>query len=132
MNVIVYTLLAQTGDAAASAADSSGTGGGLMSMLLMLGVFFFLMWFLMIRPRQNEQKKYDQMINGLKIGDRVITLGGFKASITNIVRNKDNEILEFQILLNSSSNVKVMCEPWGIRCLDAAEEDNDKDKDKDK
>ena len=132
MNSIVYTLLAQAGDAAASApaADSTGTGGSLTSWILMIGIFFFIMWFFMIRPRQNEQKKFNQMLNELKTGDKVVTIGGIKASITNVIRNKDNEVIEIQLLLDDKNNVKVMFDPRAIAYVIAPEEDKDKDKEK--
>lgn len=128
MNVFVYALLAQAGDAAASTSttESSATGGSLTSMLIMLGVFFVIMWFLMIRPRQNEQKKFDQMINELKTGDKVVTIGGIKASITNVIRNKDNKVFEIQLLLDDKNNVKVMFDPRAIAYVVTPEEDNDK------
>ena len=120
MNVIAYALLAQT----EATTGSSATGGSeTMSWILMIVLFFFIMWFFMIRPQQNQQKKFDQMLRGLKVGDKVVTIGGIKASITNIIRGKENEIHEIQLLLDDKNNVKVMFDPRSIAYVVAPEEE---------
>ena len=98
----------------------------MMSMVLMIVLFFFIMWFFMIRPQQNQQKKFDQMLNGLKVGDKVVTIGGVKASITNIIRGGNNEIMEIQLLLDDKNNVKVMFDPRAIAYVVTPEEEKKK------
>ncbi len=97
-----------------------------MSWILMIVLFFFIMWFFMIRPQQNQQKKFDQMLSGLKVGDKVVTIGGIKASITNIIRGSNNETLEVQLLLDDKNNVKVMFDPRAIAYVVTPEEDKKK------
>ena len=124
MNNFAYALLAQ----AETAAGSTGTaaGGEAMQWILMIVLFFFIMWFFMIRPQQTQQKKYDQMLNGLKVGDKVVTIGGVKASITNIIRGNNNDVLEIQLLLDDKNNVKVMFDPRAIAYVVTPEEDKKK------
>ena len=124
MNTIAYALLAQA-EAASGTADGAA-GNGMMSMVLMIVLFFFIMWFFMIRPQQNQQKKYDQMLNSLKVGDKVVTIGGVKASITNIIRGGNNEIMEIQLLLDDKNNVKVMFDPRAIAYVVTPEEEKKK------
>ncbi len=52
---------------------------------LMIAVFYFLL----IRPNQIKQKKWAEMLNQLKPGDRVTTTGGIRGTILNI---KDDAI----------------------------------------
>lgn len=124
MNNFAYALLAQ----AETASGSTGTavGGEAMQWILMIVLFFFIMWFFMIRPQQTQQKKYDQMLNGLKVGDKVVTIGGVKASITNIIRGSNNDVLEIQLLLDDKNNVKVMFDPRAIAYVVTPEEDKKK------
>ena len=124
MNIIAYALLAQ----AETTPSSTGTaaGGEAMSWILMIVLFFFIMCFFMIRPQQNQQKKFDQMLNGLKVGDKVVTIGGVKASITNIIRGGNNEIREIQLLLDDKNNVKVMFDPRSIAYVVTPEEEKKK------
>lgn len=124
MNNIAYALLAQ----AETATGSTGTpaGGEAMSWILMIVLFFFIMWFFMIRPQQTQQKKFDQMLNALKVGDKVVTIGGVKASITNIIKGSNNEVMEIQLLLDDKNNVKVMFDPRAIAYVVTPEEDKKK------
>ena len=46
-------------------------------------------YFLLIRPQQGRQKKWQEMLNSLKPGDRVTTSGGIKGVILSI---KDDAI----------------------------------------
>jgi len=70
--------------------------------LLYIVVLFAILYFLMIRPQQQRQKKLQEMINNLKVDDRVITVGGIHGTIvkikdnTLILRVADNVRIEFQ------------------------------------
>jgi preprotein translocase subunit YajC len=45
-------------------------------------VFIFaIFYFLLIRPQQSRQKKWQEMLGQLKTGDRVVTSGGIKGTI---------------------------------------------------
>jgi preprotein translocase subunit YajC len=54
--------------------------GGLGMMPLLL-LFFGIMYLVLILPQQRRQKKWQQMINDLKTGDRITTQGGIRGSI---------------------------------------------------
>lgn len=47
-------------------------------------VLFGVMWFVMIRPQQKRQREYQQMVDSLKKGDRVLTRGGIHGTIAAI------------------------------------------------
>ncbi|HBC92064.1 MAG TPA: preprotein translocase subunit YajC, partial [Pelotomaculum sp.] len=52
----------------------------MISLLYIVGLFAIL-YFLMIRPQQQRQKKHQEMIKNLKPDDRVITIGGIYGTI---------------------------------------------------
>ncbi|NLW56032.1 MAG: preprotein translocase subunit YajC [Firmicutes bacterium] len=54
--------------------------GSLIWMFLLIGIF----WAILILPQRNQQKRRNDMINALKKGDKVITIGGIHGEITNI------------------------------------------------
>lgn len=56
---------------------------GSMQLLLPLG-FFVLLYFLMIAPNQRKQKKWQEMLGKLKMGDRVTTNGGIRGTIVSV------------------------------------------------
>ncbi len=57
----------------------------LLFIVLIIGVFYFLL----IRPQQKRQQKWQQMLGNLKIGDRITTSGGIRGTILAI---KDDSI----------------------------------------
>jgi preprotein translocase subunit YajC len=56
-----------------------------LPILLMIVVFYFLL----IRPQQNRQRKWQSMLGNLKPGDKVTTTGGIRGVIVSI---KDDAI----------------------------------------
>jgi preprotein translocase subunit YajC len=72
-----------------AAAPAPGAGGGL-GMLLPVLLFIPLLYMLMIRPQQKKQKQWQQMLAGIKSGDRVTTAGGIRGVILSI---KDDSII---------------------------------------
>ena len=45
------------------------------TFLLLIG-FFVLIYFLMIRPQNKEKKAHEEMVNGIEVGDEVVSSGG--------------------------------------------------------
>jgi preprotein translocase subunit YajC len=43
-----------------------------------------LMYFMMIRPQQQQAKKRQEMLNALKVGDEIVTIGGLHGKIQAI------------------------------------------------
>jgi preprotein translocase subunit YajC len=48
-----------------------------LPFVLIIVVFYFLL----IRPNQNKQKQWQEMLNNLKPGDKVTTTGGMRGTI---------------------------------------------------
>jgi preprotein translocase subunit YajC len=61
------------GGAAPAAAPAQGNP---MFMILMMVAVFAFMWFVLIRPQRKEEKRRKEMIDVVKRGDKVITIGG--------------------------------------------------------
>ncbi len=49
-----------------------------------------VLYFVMIRPQQRRQKQWQQMLGGIKAGDKVTTAGGIRGTIISI---KDDVII---------------------------------------
>jgi len=58
-------------------------------MWLPLVLIFAIFYFLLIMPQQKRQKKWQQMLNELKTGDRIVTQGGI---VGTIVALKDTSL----------------------------------------
>lgn len=62
--------------------------------LLPLILLFVLLYAFMIIPERKKKKKYDEMIKGIKLGDKVMTRGGVYGRITNIDEKNDMVVIE--------------------------------------
>lgn len=75
--------------------------GSLLSMLLPFGLIFIVFYFFIIRPQKKQQKETQRMLDAMKKGDKVVTIGGIHGTIhqtkekTVIVKVDDNTKLEF-------------------------------------
>ncbi len=58
----------------------SGSPGG-MSLFVPLILMFAVFYFLLIRPQQKKTRQHQDMLKGLKVGDRVVTTGGLYGTI---------------------------------------------------
>ncbi|WP_300409682.1 preprotein translocase subunit YajC [Lagierella sp.] len=47
-------------------------------------IIFAAMYFFMIRPTQKREKEVRKMRDNLKVGDRIITIGGIKGTILKL------------------------------------------------
>ncbi|MBO4321218.1 MAG: preprotein translocase subunit YajC, partial [Treponema sp.] len=68
----------------------AGTGMGGLVTFLPLILILLIMYFLMIRPQNKKQKETQKMIEALKKGDKVITIGGIHGTVAS---TKENTII---------------------------------------
>jgi preprotein translocase subunit YajC len=59
-------------------------GGGSLVMFGTMAAIFAVFYILLIRPQQRKQKKWQEMLEALKTGDRVVTSGGIRGVIMTI------------------------------------------------
>lgn len=76
--------------------------GGLIIPITFFAVFYFIF----IRPQQVRQKKLMEMRESLKVGDKIITIGGV---VGKIVKVKDNEVV-----VEISEHTSIEFEKWAI------------------
>ena len=67
---------------------------GTWGMVIFLVAIFAIMYFLMIRPRQKQQKQHEAMMQELRPGDRVIIAGGIYGQIESL--GEDTVILRIE------------------------------------
>jgi preprotein translocase subunit YajC len=63
------------------AAQVSGSAFLSIAPLIVIFAIFYLM---LIMPQQKKQKKWQQMLSGLKNGDRVVTSGGIRGTVISV------------------------------------------------
>ncbi len=75
-----------------------GNYSTIISLVLMFAIFYFLL----IRPQQKRQKQRNAMLNALKKGDKIVTIGGMHGQVVELtedaatVKVADNVRLVFE------------------------------------
>jgi preprotein translocase subunit YajC len=57
------------------------SSGGIFILVLLV---LFVVWLLLVRPQRRRQLNQQAMIDHLRVGDEVLTAGGFFATVTRI------------------------------------------------
>lgn len=65
-------------------AAAAPAGGNILTTVLPFVVMLAVLYFLLIRPQQKRQKTRNAMLNELKKGDKVTTIGGLHGTIMDI------------------------------------------------
>ena len=68
---------------ASSMSTSSSLVGSLLPFLLIIVIFYFFL----IRPQNKKQKETQKMLDALKKGDKVITIGGIHGTVSSVKEN---------------------------------------------
>ena len=84
MNIIPIVAYAADGTAAAGQGSSVAA---LATSVLPLAIIIVLFYIMLIRPQRKKEKETKEMINALKVGDKVVTIGGICGKVSKI---KDN------------------------------------------
>lgn len=98
--------------ATADAAGQAAAGGplaiimSLAPMILLVVVFYFIL----IRPQRKKDKENKLMLENLKVGDKITTIGGIVGTITKI--KDDKIVIETGF---GSDKQPMMMERWAVR-----------------
>jgi preprotein translocase subunit YajC len=60
--------------------QAQSQGGGMGTLIFMVG-FFAIFYFFMIRPQMKKAKDQRKFQEGVKVGDRVMTIGGIHGEV---------------------------------------------------
>lgn len=101
-----------------SQAAGASTAFMVIYVIALVG-FFYLMF---LRPQRKEQKKMDELRNGVRPGDSIMTTGGFYGVVLDVV-DDDTVIVEF-------GNDKHCRIPMHKNAIAEVERDEDEEEDK--
>lgn len=71
------------GEAAQTAAQTAQTGS-LLSAFLPMIIVIVLLYFMMIRPQKKREKETQSMQDSLRVGDKIVTIGGIAGRVAKI------------------------------------------------
>lgn len=86
----------------------------LLPMILIFVVFYFML----IRPQRKKDKEAKQMLDNLKVGDRICTIGGIYGTITRI---KD-DVLTVEV---GEAKTQMVFARWAVKNIDTLSITND-------
>ena len=115
---LMSALAETTGEVTADATATAGGASEIISMVVMMVVMVAVFYFLLIRPQKKKDKAVKNMLNAIKPGDRICTIGGLYGTVTSV---KDDSIT---ITLGSLQNVVVITR-WAVRSVENAPLEND-------
>ena len=105
-------------DPAAAEATTGSTIAALATTFLPLVLIFVVFWFMLIRPQRKKDKQVKEMLNNLKAGDRICTIGGIYGTIVGI---KDDTVT----LSVGRDNMSMVVARWAIRGVEEVMVEND-------
>lgn len=91
-------ILAQTAAPTTQSAPQPGNPLQMLLTFLFIGIIF---WFLLLRPKQKEQKQRAQMLSGVKKYDKVMTIGGVIGTVMEV---RDEEII---VKVDDNTNTRI-------------------------
>ena len=97
---------------------TGGTMGGLGGTLIYLVLMVVFFYFVLIRPQQKREKKTRMMLNDMRPGDEVITIGGIMGNIVSI--KEDRVVIE-----TGANRTKLTFEKSAIKTVLTVHEDED-------
>ena len=105
----------------AAAMEEISPVASLLSMLLPLVLMGLVFYFMLIRPQRKKDKKVKEMLDNLKHGDRVTTIGGIYGTIVAI---KDDTIT-LAIGQKNQAPTEMTVARWAIRQVEEVTVEND-------
>ncbi len=89
-------------------------GAETTSTIVMFGVLILVFYFFLIRPENKKKKAMQAMRDALKVGDKIITIGGIVGEVVHI--KDDNIVIE-----TSADRVRMELTKWSISSNETAE-----------
>lgn len=82
-------------------AAAQGQQASPYSMLIMFGLIAVIFYFFLIRPQKKKQKDHQAMVNNIKTGARILTIGGIYGTITRVLEDR------FEIEVDKNTRMQV-------------------------
>ena len=128
---ITTALAEEAGSAAAAAGNAAADGAAaveqvnpvaaLVTTFLPMVLIFVVFYFMLIRPQRKKDKQVKEMLNNLKAGDRICTIGGIYGTITAI---KDDTIT-LAVGQKGGAPMEMTVARWAIRQVEEVSVENE-------
>lgn len=117
------TLLFDTavGDIGSGSTTTDTTGGSTSGsspwvLVIYIVIIAACFYFLMYRPQKKKEKQKKSMLDDMKKGDKITTIGGIQGKIAQI---KDDAIVIEVASIGGAEKVKLEIQKWAIGSVDS-------------
>ena len=94
---------------------TEATTGSMLTPILMMVIMVAIFYFILIRPENKRKKEAQKMREAVKVGDKVVTIGGIVGTVVNV---KDERF----VMETSADQVRIEFEKWALSTNTTAEE----------
>ncbi len=88
--------------------------------LIIMGLMIVVFYMFLIRPQRKKDKAVKNMLSALKVGDRVVTIGGIYGTVTGL---RDDQVI---LSVGKAQTVMNMAR-WAIKTVEDAPLENEKE-----
>jgi preprotein translocase subunit YajC len=89
------------------------SGNPMMQFLPLMVIMFAVMYFLIIRPQKQKEKKRQAMISNVRKQDKVVTAGGVHGVVVSV---KENEVI---VRVDDAKDVKIKVDKSALTSVSA-------------
>lgn len=121
MNLLADAAATTATTDAAAATETMSTGATIIYYAVQFApmiLIFVVFYFLLIRPQRKKDKEAKAMLDNLKVGDRICTIGGIYGTI---VRIKD-DVLTIEV---GEQKTQMVFARWAVRNVEQLSVTND-------
>jgi preprotein translocase subunit YajC len=94
-------------------------GNPMMQFLPLMVIMFAVMYFLIIRPQKQKEKKRKEMISNVRKQDRVVTAGGVHGVVVSV---KENEVI---VRIDDEKDVKIKVDKSALTSVSVARDEKE-------
>jgi len=113
-------------DAAPAGPPQQSGGEALVSMLTMFVPLILIFYLLILRPENKRRKEREELLNSIKVKDKVVTAGGIFGTVLEL--DKD----EATLMIDSNKGVKVRVRRSSIEGVETSAKETPKEKEPEK
>jgi len=106
---MLYFLETTTGTTGAE-----GDPVSMLSPILMMVIMVVIFYFILIRPENKRKKEAQKMREAVKVGDKVVTIGGIVGTVVSV---KDDRF----VMETSADQVRIEFEKWALSTNETAD-----------
>ena len=119
---MIYSLLDAATTAGGTTATPTASWTDMIPTIVMMVAMIAVFYFLLIRPQRKKDKEAKAMLDALKVGDHITTIGGINATIVNI---KDQTLTVEVGAPGEAQKSKMTIERWAVRNVNQLTIEND-------